>query len=318
MKVTSFFLSVLTPAWCALAAEVIQHPLQAAISAPSKWTPPLLALHKSLIEAPSVSLAERNVSDVLKNYLRSKGFTVEAQPVEGDRENVFAYLGKSRDTKILVTSHLDTVPPFFPYERRGDEIWGRGSADAKGSVATQVIAVESMIAEGKIAEGDVALLYVVGEEFDGKGMTAANSLGLSWKTVIFGEPTGLKLVRGHKGGMSFILRAKGTAGHSSYPELGKNAIDLLVRGLAALQVLELPRSEKYGESTLNIGRIEGGVAANVIPEDAFARGLLRVAASTPAHIIELIKDAVYKASPELVVEYIGGRGPVDIDDDIEG
>lgn len=243
---------------------------------------------------------------------------MEAQVVDGDRENVFAYVGKTRETKVLVTSHIDTVPPFFPYERKGDEIWGRGSADAIGSVATQIIAVESLLAEGRIAEGDVSLLYVVGEEYDGKGMRAANDLGLSWESVIFGEPTGLKLVAGHKGGMGITLRAKGTAGHSSYPELGQNAIDLLVRGLSALQEVEFPRSEKFGETTLNIGRIDGGVAANVIPADAFAVGLIRVAAGTPEEILKLVEDAVHKVSPELVVEYKGGRGPVVIDDDIEG
>jgi acetylornithine deacetylase len=210
------------------------------------------------------------------------------------------------------------VPPFLPYERKGDEIWGRGSVDAKGSVVAQIIAVESLIAQGKIAEGDVALLYVVGEENGGGGMRAANSLGLSWESVIFGEPTDLKLVSGHKGSMSFILRAKGKAGHSGYPEEGKNAIDLLVKGLTALHSLELPSSKRLGESTLNIGKIEGGVAANVIPEDASATVMIRVAASSPENILKLVGKAVHEASPELVVEYLRGLGPVAIDSDIDG
>jgi acetylornithine deacetylase len=281
-------------------------------------TAPLLSLHKSLVEISSISGNERNVSDFLKGYLQDHGFTVESQPVVGDRENILAYLGKSRQTRVLVTSHIDTVPPFLPYERKGDEIWGRGTVDAKGSVASQIIAAESLIHEGKIKEGDIALLFVVGEEKTGAGMIAANDLGLSWESVIFGEPTDLKLVSGHKGGIGFTLRAKGKAGHSGYPEQGKNAIDLLIPGLVALQTLELPSSKKFGETTLNIGRIEGGVASNVIPENASATVLIRIAAGGPTEIQELVRDAVSKAAPELEMDFAGGRGPVPIEHDIPG
>ena len=112
------------------------------------------------------------------------------------RYNVFAYVGRERKTKTLVSSHIDTVPPFWPYERKGDEIWGRGSVDAKGSVACQIKAVEELLEDGTIGEGDVAMLFVVGEEKDGIGMKKANNLGMEWDTVIFGEPTELKLASG--------------------------------------------------------------------------------------------------------------------------
>ena len=70
---------------------------------------------------------------------------------------------------MLVSSHIDTVPPFWEYARQGDEIWGRGSVDAKGSVATQIMAFEDLREKGKIGEGDVGLLFVVGEETGGEG-----------------------------------------------------------------------------------------------------------------------------------------------------
>ena len=71
---------------------------------------------------------------------------------------------------MLVSSHIDTVPPFWEYERKGEEIWGRGTVDAKGSVAAQIIAVEELRKKGKLGEGDVGLLFVVGEETGGDGM----------------------------------------------------------------------------------------------------------------------------------------------------
>jgi acetylornithine deacetylase len=278
----------------------------------------LLKLHKSLVERPSITGSEKHVTDFLKAYLQDAGLTVETQAVAKNRDNVLAYYNNTRKTKVLVTSHIDTVPPFWPYERRGDEIWGRGTVDAKGSVAAQIIAVQELFDKNKVSEGDVALLFVVGEETGGPGMGNVNDLGLSWESVIFGEPTELKLARGHKGGLGFTIKANGKAGHSGYPETGSNAIDSLVRGLAALQKVELPGSKEFGNSTLNVGKIEGGVAGNVIPASAFATGGVRVAGGTPEGIRDLIGQAVEGSDPSLVVEFSYGIGPVPTDYDVDG
>ncbi|KAF5552842.1 acetylornithine deacetylase [Fusarium mexicanum] len=279
---------------------------------------PLLDLHKSLVERPSITGSEKHVTDFLKTYLQDAGFTVETQTIAKNRDNVLAYYNNTRKTKVLVTSHIDTVPPFWPYERRGDEIWGRGTVDAKGSVAAQIIAVQDLFEKKEVSEGDVALLFVVGEETGGPGMGNVNDLGLSWESVIFGEPTELKLARGHKGGLGFTIKANGKAGHSGYPETGSNAIDSLVRGLAALQKIEFPGSEEFGNTTLNVGRIEGGVAGNVIPASAYATGGVRVAGGTPEGIRELIRQAVEESDPSLVVEFSYGIGPVPTDYDVDG
>ncbi|KAF4332756.1 acetylornithine deacetylase [Fusarium beomiforme] len=278
----------------------------------------LLDLHKSLVERPSITGSEKHVTDFLKTYLEDAGFTVETQAVAKNRDNILAYYSKTRNTRVLVTSHLDTVPPYWPYERRGDEIWGRGTVDAKGSVAAQVIAVEELVKSKGISDGDVGLLFVVGEETGGPGMSNVNDLGLSWESVIFGEPTELKLARGHKGGLGFTIKANGKAGHSGYPETGSNAIDSLVRGLAALQKVELPGSEEFGNTTLNVGRIEGGVAGNVIPASAYAKGGVRVAGGTPEGIKDLIREAVEGSDASLVVEFLYGIGPVPTDYDVDG
>merc|ERR1712000_303335 len=263
----------------------------------------LLALHKGLITHESISGNEESVGKYLAEYLES---------------NIFAYTGKSRETRTLISSHIDTVPPFWKYDRRGDEIWGRGSVDAKGSVATQIIAVEELLAAGKILEGDVSLLYVVGEEVGGEGMRKANDLGLEWETVIFGEPTELKLASGHKGTMGVQISAKGKAGHSGYPELGKSANAMLIPALNALLHAELPSSEKYGNTTLNIGRMEGGVAGNVIPENASALLAIRIADGSPEDVQKIILDTVEKQGEELDVKFMGGYGPVYIDSDVPG
>lgn len=297
-----------------------QQPLDSSGRIPST----LLELHKALIEHESITGNEHGVGQWLISYLKAQSYTVETQEVtpassfQQARLNVFAYVGKARETRTLITSHIDTVPPYWPYERKGDEIWGRGSVDAKASVATQITAVQELLAAGEISQGDVAMLFVVGEEVGGDGMRKANELGLKWETVIFGEPTELKLATGHKGIVGFEIRAKGKAGHSGYPELGRNANNMLIPALYALQTLELPWSEKYGNTTLNIGRMEGGVAANVIAEDAVANIAVRIADGTPAAVEKIVLNAIRKTGQELDIYVRPGYGPVHIDSDVEG
>jgi len=317
MRSSTLFTNVLL-ASCAVSAYSIdaQKPLS---PSESSSLSSLLNLHKNLIEIPSISRDEHNVSQWLANYLEGQGFTVETQSISSDppRENILAYLGSSRKTKTLITSHIDTVPPFWPYERRGDEIWGRGSVDAKGAVATQVKAVEALVTSNDIKEGDVAMLFVVGEEIDGDGMVAVNNLGLSWDTVIFGEPTELKLASGHKGILSVKISAHGKAAHSGYPELGRNANDLLIHALAKLMDVEWPSSERFGNSTCNIGRMEGGVAQNVIAEEAVALIAVRVAAEVDK-VKALVEETLLGVTPDLQIEFGTAYDPVPIDHDVEG
>jgi acetylornithine deacetylase len=321
MKYSSFASLVLASHAYASIVTPAQHPI---LESSSSSTSSLLKLHKELVEHESITENEDNVAQYLIKYLMSQNFTVETQDVgppkssDPPRQNILAYVGAQRKTRVLVSSHIDTVPPFWPYERRGDEIWGRGSVDAKGSVATQIIATEELLAAGKLQEGDVALLYVVGEEVGGDGMKKANDLGLKWESAIFGEPTELKLASGHKGIVSLEIKAKGKAGHSGYPELGKSANAMLIPALNALLNAKLPSSKRYGNTTLNIGKMEGGVAANVIAQDASAKIAIRIADGSPDAVKDIVVEAVKNVDPEIEVIGGGGYGPVFIDTDVPG
>lgn len=314
---------------------VLQHPLRSESFAIGEDS--LFSFHRRLTEIPSISGYEHDIAIYLKDYLKARNFTVEKQKVEPiyqslkgssikssdeqlQRYNILAYPGNLRKTRVLLSSHIDTVPPFLPYElRENNQIWGRGSVDDKACVATQINAVGELLASGEVKVGDVALLFVVGEEVGGDGMKRANDLGLTWETVIFGEPTELKLASGHKGFTSFIIRATGKAGHSGYPWLGENANSMLLPALLALEGLPLPSSEKYGNSTLNIGRIEGGVAANVIAESAEAEISIRIADGTPDQIRNVVANAVRNIDDRLELRTVAkGYGPIHIDSDVEG
>ncbi|KAK6206891.1 hypothetical protein QIS74_13379 [Colletotrichum tabaci] len=282
------------------------------------YTEALISLHKTLVEADSTTKSEALGTQALKTYLETN-FTVELQTVEGDRQNVYAYPGNGRKARVLLTSHIDTVPPYIPYSRDGDEIWGRGTSDAKGSAAAQITAVESLLESGDIAEGDVSLLFVVGEESGGDGMKAANGLNLTWESVVFGEPTENSLVRAHKGVLGFNITADGVAGHSGYPEYGRSAVDLLVRALDKLQETALPWTEEFGNTTLNVGLIAGGIAANVIAESAYGRASIRAATEDLEGIKDILNKAVSEVTPEHVELTFTGQGlPISLDYDVEG
>jgi acetylornithine deacetylase len=241
---------------------------------------PLFNLHRELVERPSVSGNEDDVATYLETYLRNRNFTVETQVVDGNeaRRDVYAYMGSKRDNKVLLTSHIDTVPPFFDYRIEGDRIYGRGSVDAKSCVSAMITAFQELREEGNVEEGDLAMLFVVDEEFHGRGMKNANKyIDTTWDAVIFGEPTELKLGVGHKGIAIASYEVEGKASHSGYPELGVSANEILVKALNDLMNTPLPESELLGPSTLNLGQINGGVAPNVVPGFANTTVSVRIA-----------------------------------------
>lgn len=199
-------------------------------------------------------------------------------------------------------------------------------------MAAQIIAVNKLLSDDKISPDDISVLYVVGEEVGGAGMRKANDLDLSPKTVIFGEPTEEKLVSGHKGTMQMSLTAKGKSGHSGYPWLGRSANEVMVRALSPLidLGLKLPESDKYGFTTFNLGRIEGGVAGNVIAESAKANVAIRIAEGSPQDIEKAVRKTVKHALKDFLegemeledivdLDFSGkGYGPIDLDFDVPG
>jgi acetylornithine deacetylase len=183
---------------------------------------------------------------------------------------VFAAWGKP---DIVMSTHMDTVPPFFPAHEDAEHIYGRGSCDAKGIMATQVCAAERLKKDGV---EDFALLFLVGEETVSDGAREANLHPRGSRYIINGEPTENKLVIGSKGNLRIDIRARGKMAHSAYPHLGVNAIDRLLDVLADVRKIPLPVSPVLGPSTMNIGMIKGGRAANVVPDEAVAQILIRI------------------------------------------
>ena len=195
--------------------------------------------------------------------------TAVAQPphsrYSGARFNLYASYGQRPD--VVLSTHMDTVPPFIPSSEDDLFLYGRGACDAKGIIAAQLAAAERLREAGVAA----ALLFVVGEERDSAGAREANLHPKGSRFLINGEPTDNRLALASKGALRAEMRAHGTMAHSAYPELGDSAVHKLVQALDRLLALELPSVEGVGPSTLNIGLIEGGRAPNVIADAAVAR-----------------------------------------------
>ena len=220
------------------------------------------------LEIDSTSGQEGAFAECVCEVLQQLGYDVERQDIAPGRFNVAA---NARGKSILFNTHLDTVPPYLSPHFDELALRGRGACDAKGILACMIAAGERLKSEGI---DDFGYLLVVGEEVDGCGARAANEVYRT-RFVLVGEPTERKLALGHKGVAKFRLELDGIAGHSAYPESGHSAIHTLLELLHELFSMEHASDELLGSTTLNVGRIGGGHAANVIADRAWAECMLR-------------------------------------------
>jgi acetylornithine deacetylase len=235
--------------------------------------PDVVELAVQLMEIESTSGGEGAVVTFVDELLASRGWRVTRIPVSSGRDDVFAT--KRDGPFVTLSTHLDTVPPHIPPRTDATRLWGRGACDAKGIAAAMICAGERLDARGV----PVALLFVIGEEVSHDGAHAANAwgarAGVASRVLIDGEPTESTLAVGTKGAVRLTLRVRGVAAHSAYPHLGSSATRELVRILAALDDVQLPRDDVLGDTTINIGVISGGVADNVVAPWAEARLMAR-------------------------------------------
>jgi acetylornithine deacetylase len=251
-----------------------------------------IRLTRQLAEIESTTYHEGAVGDFLAGLLAERGWDVEKTSVPQPPESALSdprwnvYAGSAVGPPDLVFStHLDTVPPYISFSEDADFMYGRGVSDAKGIIAAQVAAAESLRAENF----RVGLLFVAGEERDSAGAKVANLAPKGSRFLINGEPTDNRLALASKGALRVILRTSGKMAHSAYPELGESAVHKLVEAMARLLRIPLPVTEGIGPSTLNIGQIYGGHAPNVIADQAEAQILIRLvddAAPVRAAVLE--------------------------------
>src|ERR1700740_414406 len=178
----------------------------------------LFAFTRALVDLDSTTGQEKPVVDYLFTHLfdfaaRFHG-RLERMPAAPGRDNLFLTFD---EPVVTLSTHMDTVPPYFSSSDGGEHIRGRGACDAKGILAAMVASAETLLESGA---RNFALLFVVGEERDSAGAIAAAASPRGSRFLINGEPTENRLALGSKGALRFEIVARGKMAPSASPELG--------------------------------------------------------------------------------------------------
>ena len=231
------------------------------------------------INSVNASLAggpgEQAMADYVVEAARGMGVDVEQYEVEPGRPNLLARLDRGRPRTLMFECHLDTVglapmPDALNPRIEGGRLYGRGSADPKGSLAAMLSVLESAAADPAFPV-NVWLAGSMDEEITMRGSRALAERRPAVDAVIVGEPTNLQPIVAHKGVLRWRVRTTGVAAHSATPERGRNAIFDMQTVIGALRAgIEpgLARSShpRLGRATWSVGVIEGGEAVNVVPD----------------------------------------------------
>lgn len=244
-----------------------------------------VALARDLCAIPSVTGDEAAVGAHIEGVLRGLGLTTERQSPEGARFNLLARTDEK--PRVVLSTHMDTVPPHLPLREDETHLYGRGVCDAKGILACQIAAAAQLLEAG---ERRIGLLFTVDEEAGSLGARVANlhPMARECRYLINGEPTEGVLASGTKGSLRLSITTTGRAAHSAYPEAGESAIEALLDVLRAIRTHDWPSDAALGETTVNIGLISGGVAANVLAPDASAVLQMRLV-TAPEPILEVLE-----------------------------
>lgn len=238
-------------------------------------------LLKQLINIPSI--VERDLGLYLYNLLEKEGFKLKKIFTDDERFNIIAKVGYPR---IYLQAHLDTVSPFIPFGEDEKFIYGRGACDTKGAISGMITAAIKMKKNGM---NNFGLIFTTGEEtkFDGAKKIIEEKIKIPF--VVIGEPTSLDIVNAHFGIQSFKLVAKGKSAHSSKPEEGINAIELLIPAIRKVEKINI-----HPESILTLAMIDGGIADNIIPGEATAIYSMRISPNDKNNYTEKIKAILPK------------------------
>lgn len=226
---------------------------------------------------------------------------------EGDRANLFVTVGPPDVPGYVLSGHTDVVPADeagwtsdpFALRADGDTLHGRGTSDMKGFLACALAALPGLAASG--LKRPVHLAFSYDEEAGCRGVphmiAALRELCAPPLGVIVGEPSGLRAVLAHKGKAAARMEVIGRSGHSSRPDLGRNAIHamtgVLAGAIAQGRGLEAgPFDARFAPpySSLQVGTLSGGRALNVIPDRCTAEVEVRaIAGVSPSALLEPVR-----------------------------
>ena len=266
---------------------------------------------------------EGEVAAYVASRLKEAGIDVELREALPGRPSVVARIPGQSEEAVWFDAHLDTVSAegmaFEPFEGRieGDTLFGRGSADDKGSVAAMMAAAMELAKSGESPPATVIFTATADEEYRMSGLLGLLESGMTARAAVVGEPSGLEIIIAHKGVARFTISTSGKAVHSSRPEDGVNAIYRMGKVLAAIEAyakggVGRESHPMLGKATLSVGVVRGGEFVNVVPdrcEIAIDRRLLpgqdgrRAVADVREYLSSALQEDVglKVSAPDLVV-----------------
>ncbi|MDY4535266.1 MAG: ArgE/DapE family deacylase, partial [Tractidigestivibacter sp.] len=238
---------------------------------------------RELVRIDTVNGNERAAAEYLKSVLAEHGIDSTLIPYNDDRASLVAEISNSTGKTIAISGHLDVVSPGDPSDWSHDPfsgdiedgvMWGRGTTDMKSGLAALVAALIEL-KEGGGFSGTVRLIATVGEEVGelGSAQLAREGVMDGVDALLIGEPNNFGVMYAHKGSLNYRLVSKGTAAHSSTPDLGSNAIDHLVDAMRLVserveRAAARASNPVLGSTFHNVTLMRGGVQINSIPDHA--------------------------------------------------
>ena len=239
-------------------------------------------LAQELIKIPSDETAgEKEVCEYLESYLKSLGMKVLLQKVLPNRPNIIAeVIGDEVGKSIMFNGHVDTVPigdikkwSMDPYSAiiKDNKLFGRGSTDMKGAIASMIIAMKFIMNNVEKFNGKIIFTGVMAEETTGLGTQKIVEENIKPDMAVVGEPSDEKIYRAHKGTMWFNLSTYGKLEHSSESNSeSNNAIINMMKLIMEIneisKELETIENNLVGHPSINIGLIDGGTKQNMIAD----------------------------------------------------
>lgn len=241
---------------------------------------------QTLVRTPSITGDEAEVGKFVARFCESLGFEVQVVEAEPGRPNIIAtWRGTEPGPTLLLNDHLDIVPPgplehwtYPPFNADIDNgrVYGRGTIDTKSGLTTILMAAKAARQLELPIRGELVLIFSCDEEVGGgKGMQhLANNGYVNADMAVVAEPTSMQVEIGTKGRLHLEITTRGTATHGARPWLGHNAIDdmadVIVELRSLAEEIQSDASSLFGNRSLCVGTIEGGVIPNMVPSKCIA------------------------------------------------
>ena len=244
----------------------------------------LSSLLGELIEIESVNIdykgsnnGEAKISDYLYKYFKTIGVNCLKDEVLSNRHNIICYIEGKDKRGLCLESHMDTVSinnmtiePLNPIIKEG-KMFGRGSTDDKASLAAMMYAIKILKKNNLKPSTDIYFVAVVDEEYKHRGVDHFLKKSINLQSAVIGEPTQLDVVTACKGVIRWKITTNGKSAHNSEPKKGQNAIYDMMDVIYSIKNDLIPnyKNKKHkllDSPTFSVGCINGGIAANIIPD----------------------------------------------------